>query len=95
VPNNVIKYTTKELLEIVVWHASGEEAVRVVFILGDEKMAPGSSWPVPSKATSKGAKKCAKGGKKGRKRHPGCHTPFRESRNEASIRVPRMFHSHV
>jgi hypothetical protein len=24
-----------------------------------------------------------------------CHTPFRESRNEASIRVPRMFKSHV
>jgi hypothetical protein len=24
-----------------------------------------------------------------------CHTPFRDGRNEASIRVPRMFHSHV
>jgi hypothetical protein len=24
-----------------------------------------------------------------------CHTPFRESRNEASIRVPRMFKSHI
>jgi hypothetical protein len=24
-----------------------------------------------------------------------CHTPFRDSRNKASIRVPRMFHSHV
>jgi ATP-dependent DNA helicase PIF1 len=24
-----------------------------------------------------------------------CHTPFRDSWNEASIRVPRMFHSHV
>jgi hypothetical protein len=24
-----------------------------------------------------------------------CHTPFRDSRNEASIRVPRMFNSHV
>jgi hypothetical protein len=24
-----------------------------------------------------------------------CHTPFRDSRNEASIRVPRMFHSHI
>jgi hypothetical protein len=24
-----------------------------------------------------------------------CHTPFRESGNEASIRVPRMFKSHV
>jgi hypothetical protein len=24
-----------------------------------------------------------------------CHTPFRDSENEASIRVPRMFHSHV
>jgi hypothetical protein len=24
-----------------------------------------------------------------------CHTPFRHSGNEASIRVPRMLHSHV
>jgi hypothetical protein len=24
-----------------------------------------------------------------------CHTPFRDSGNEASIRVPRMLHSHV
>jgi hypothetical protein len=24
-----------------------------------------------------------------------CHTPFRDSRNEASIRVPRIFNSHV
>jgi hypothetical protein len=24
-----------------------------------------------------------------------CHTPFRDSGNEASIRVPRMFHSHI
>jgi hypothetical protein len=24
-----------------------------------------------------------------------CHTPFRDSRNEASIHVPMMFHSHV
>jgi hypothetical protein len=25
----------------------------------------------------------------------GCHTPFRDSGNEASTRVLRMFHSHV
>jgi hypothetical protein len=25
----------------------------------------------------------------------GCHTPFQDSGNEASIRVLRMFHSHV
>jgi hypothetical protein len=24
-----------------------------------------------------------------------CHTPFRDSINETSIRVPRMFHSHI
>jgi hypothetical protein len=24
-----------------------------------------------------------------------CHTPFRDRGNEASIHVPRMFHSHV
>jgi hypothetical protein len=27
--------------------------------------------------------------------HPWCHTPFWDSGNEASIRVPRMFHSHI
>jgi hypothetical protein len=26
---------------------------------------------------------------------PGCHTPFQERGNEASIRVPRIFKSHV
>jgi hypothetical protein len=26
---------------------------------------------------------------------PLCHTPFRDSRNKASKRVPRMFKSHV
>jgi hypothetical protein len=35
------------------------------------------------------------GRKKGYKWGVGCHTPFRDSGNEASIRVPRMFHSHV
>jgi hypothetical protein len=29
------------------------------------------------------------------KRRRPCHTPFRDSGNEASICVPRMFHSHV
>jgi hypothetical protein len=24
-----------------------------------------------------------------------CHTPFRDSENKATIRVPRMFNSHV
>jgi hypothetical protein len=28
-------------------------------------------------------------------RIPECHTPFRDRGNEASIRVPSMFHSHV
>jgi hypothetical protein len=30
-----------------------------------------------------------------RHKHDLCHTPFRENGNEASIRVPRMFKSHV
>jgi hypothetical protein len=31
----------------------------------------------------------------GRSGGVGCHTPFRERGNEASIRVPRMFKSHA
>jgi hypothetical protein len=32
--------TTKELLDIATWHASGEEAVGATFVLGNAKTAP-------------------------------------------------------
>jgi hypothetical protein len=62
--------TTKELLDIATWHTSGEEAVGAAYILGYEKTAASGSWTAPSKATIKGARKGAKGKKKGLKRHP-------------------------
>jgi hypothetical protein len=57
--------TTKELLDITTWHASGEEAIWVAFVFGSEKTVPKGSWAVLSKAVSRGAKKGAKGNKKG------------------------------
>jgi hypothetical protein len=62
--------TTKELLDIATQHASGEEAVGVVFVQGDEKMIPVSSRWEPSKATGKDTKKGAKDSKKGAKAAP-------------------------
>jgi hypothetical protein len=35
--------TTKELVDITTRHASGEEAVRAIFVQGDGKVAPSSS----------------------------------------------------
>jgi hypothetical protein len=59
--------TTKELLDIATRHTASEEAVGAAFILGDGKAAAGGSRATPSKATIKGARKGAKGGKKGQK----------------------------
>jgi hypothetical protein len=38
--------TTKELLDMSILHASGEEAVRTVFVQGNGKTVPGGSWGV-------------------------------------------------
>jgi hypothetical protein len=62
--------TTKELRDITTRHASGEEAAMTVFVLGDRKMVPSNSWATPSKATSKGTMKGAKGDKKGQNQRP-------------------------
>jgi hypothetical protein len=62
--NDIIKYTTQELLDIATQHPPGEEAARAVFILGSEKTPPDSNRVTPPKATGKGTKKGAKGGKK-------------------------------
>jgi hypothetical protein len=58
------------LLDIATWHASDEEAVGAVFVLGDGKMARSGHRAAPLKATAKGARKGAKGGKKRQKRRP-------------------------
>jgi hypothetical protein len=60
----------KELLDIATPQASGEEAVRAIFVQGDGKMVPGSSRGAPPKATGKDAKRSAKGSKKGQKQCP-------------------------
>jgi hypothetical protein len=62
--------TTKELLHIASWHAPGEEVIKAVFVEGNGKSAPGSSWGAPSKATGNGAKKGAKGSKRGKSGAP-------------------------
>jgi hypothetical protein len=63
--NHDQRNTRKELLDITTRHAFGEETVGAVFVLGNGKMVPDSSRVAPSKATGKGAKKGAKGNKKG------------------------------
>jgi hypothetical protein len=62
--------TTKELLDIATRHAYSEEAVGATFILGNAKAATNDGRTTPSKATIKGARKGAKGSKKGQKHRP-------------------------
>jgi hypothetical protein len=57
--------TTKELLNIAIRHALGEEAVGATFILGSTGTTTGRGWAVPTKSTAKSARKGAKGRKKG------------------------------
>jgi hypothetical protein len=59
--------TPKELLDIATRHASGEEAVGATFVLGNTGEAVNGGRAAPTKATVKGARKDAKGGKKGQK----------------------------
>jgi hypothetical protein len=59
--------TTKELLDTVTHHASGEEAVGAAFILGNAAATADCDRTAPTKATTKGARTGAKGGKKGKK----------------------------
>jgi hypothetical protein len=63
--------TMKELHDIATRHASGEEAVRAIFIQGDRKMVPGGSrgggghHPKPTTKALGKAPKVAKRGKRG------------------------------
>jgi hypothetical protein len=58
------------MLNITTQHASGEEAVRAVFIQGDRKVVPGDSRGAPPKATGNDTKRSAKGSKRGPKWYP-------------------------
>jgi hypothetical protein len=62
--------TTKFLLEIATQHASSEEAVGAAFILGNAEAAAKGGRATPTKATIKGSRNGAKGGKKGQKWWP-------------------------
>jgi hypothetical protein len=59
--------TTKFLLDIATQHASSEEAVGAAFILGNAEAAAKGGRATPTKATIKGSRNGAKGGKKGQK----------------------------
>jgi hypothetical protein len=60
--------TRKELLDIATRHASGEEAIGVVFMLRSAKAAPSGGRRAPTKATNKGARRGARSDKGGPKR---------------------------
>jgi hypothetical protein len=62
--------TTKELLDITTHHASGEEAIEVVFVQGNGKMVPGGSRGAPPKVIGKGANKVPKGAERGKSGAP-------------------------
>jgi hypothetical protein len=62
--------TTKELLDIATRHASGEEAIRAVFVQSSGKATPNSSWGAPPKATDKGIKRGARSDKRRPLRRP-------------------------
>jgi hypothetical protein len=62
--------TTKELLDLTIWHASGEEVIGAAFVLGNAKAASSGSQVAWSKATDKSARKGANGSNKGQKQCP-------------------------
>jgi hypothetical protein len=55
----------KELLDITTRHSSSKEAIGATFILGNAEMVTSGGRAIPTKATTKGARKSTKGGKKG------------------------------
>jgi hypothetical protein len=46
----------------------GEEVIKAIFVQGDRKAAPSGGQGVPLKAVGKGAKRSAKGNRRGPKR---------------------------
>jgi hypothetical protein len=62
-PNNVFRYTIKDLCSIATQYAIGKEATELL-------PAPGSDKAVPSDITIQNTKKGTKGGKKRHTQHP-------------------------
>jgi hypothetical protein len=62
--NDIIRYTVEELLNIATHHATYEETVGPILVLGGREVVLSSSRVVPSNIVIQGTKKDAKGGKK-------------------------------
>jgi hypothetical protein len=66
-PSNVIKYTTKQLLDIASSTRSGMEVAKADLVLGNRKENPGTSRAAPSDAAVQSSKKGTKGGRRRQK----------------------------
>jgi hypothetical protein len=66
-PNNIIRYTTNELLDIAIQDAIDQEVVRTVLVLGGREAVLDSSRDAPSNIIVQGSKEGTKGGKKRQK----------------------------
>jgi hypothetical protein len=69
-PNDVVRYTTEELLDIAAQYAANEEVAGTPPIPGGRKPIHDSRRAAPSNIVIQGAKKDAKGSKKRQKRCP-------------------------
>jgi hypothetical protein len=68
--NDVVRYTTKELLDIAAQCTTNEEVVGSLLVLGGREVAPNNSRATPYNIAVQGAKKDAKDGKKRWKQCP-------------------------
>jgi Fe-S-cluster formation regulator IscX/YfhJ len=69
-PNDIFRYTTKELLNITPQFTTNKVAAGPLTILGSREAVPSSSRAASSSIAIRGTKKYAKGGKKRREWHP-------------------------
>jgi hypothetical protein len=69
-PNNIVRYTTEEVLDIAAQYTTDEEAARALLVSGGREAIPGSSRVAPSNIDIQGIEKDAKGNKKRQKWHP-------------------------
>jgi hypothetical protein len=70
--------------------AQDSAALRIEDVEDRAALAEREAWERVSRVDAENAMVLAS-----TREHVECYTPFRDSGNEASIRVPRMFHSHV
>jgi hypothetical protein len=67
-PNDITRYTTEELLDIIAQYATNEEAAGATLVSGVMEVVPGSSRAMPSNIVVQGTEKDAKGGDKKRQK---------------------------